>query len=700
MRQASLDFETRSACDLINEGAYRYASDPTTDVICCSYSVDGRSIYTWWPQWVTAAIGREPDSVPAFDQYTAWNSQFDRLIWQYICESDYGFTKTEIEDWICTSALARANGLPGKLENAALALKLPHLKDKRGAELIKLLSIPNGGTRWQPTFNEDPDLLREMIQYCEQDVRVEYGMLQMMRPFLPHELREFHANERINDRGVGADTAFAAKAVEYGDIERNVLENQLQEVTAGEVERPTQYQRVKNWLLHGWIEYTDEEDGQGNRFQADPHDMQRINEEALKQMTIYKGGERKISLDKAVRHNLLELYDEDPRILTAEALEVIQLTDLANKSSVAKYRTILKREIDGRVFGSYVFNGAMSTGRFSAHGLQLHNMVRDVVDDFDAALEGLAQQEDTEAIHTLAKMMRPTIIAGEGNWLFWSDWSNIEGRVLPWLANTPGSELKLDMFREQDANPDDPDVYERMAERMRLKDRQTGKVAELSMGFGGGVGAFQAMARNYGVRVSDALAKDVQKKWRVANPWAEPFWYQLKDAAWNAIARPGEMFKAGRVVYFYTPGTHNGLGTLWCQLPSKRLLSYVNPRFERVPTPWNPEEKMTELTAIKANFKPKAGETEWPRYKLWYGVLAENVTQAVAADLLRDKLPDFEEADIPIVAHTHDEVIAESDEDVRADMHAIMVAHTAWSHGLPIAADMEFGRRYKMKIAA
>lgn len=701
----STDFETRSACNLIKEGAYRYATDPTTQAICCSWRNQQGIILSWWPDWVAKIIDEAPEHRPDEDDdvvYTAWNSAFDRLIWQYVCESDYGFTPTEIEDWICTSALARSNGLPGKLENAAIALGIKMRKDRRGEELIKLLSIPCGGTLTEPEFNEDPKLLREMIAYCEQDVRVEYGILQQMRPFLPHELLEFHASERINDRGIGVDIEFAREAATWGDAEKLVFEKQLFEVTGGQVERPTQYKRVKDWL-HADYHPVEDDDGKGPRYypvidpEAFPEHKPRVSREAVKQMTVYKGGIRKISLDKAVRHNILEIYNTEPDIVSPEALEVIQLTDLANKSSTAKYKKMIKRELDGRVNGAYMFAGAPSTGRYSAHGIQPHNMVRDVVEDFDAARTALREQSDTEVIHTLAKMMRPTIIASPGTKLHWSDWSNVEGRACPWLANTPSAKKKLEMFIHQDNNPDDPDVYERMAERMSLDNRQTGKVAELSMQFGGGIGAFQAMARNYQVHVSNNRAGVIQKRWREANPWAKPFWYALKDAAWTAIARPGTMNPVGRVTYFYTPDTHNGLGTLWCQLPSKRLLAYVNPKFERVSCPWNEKETMVELTAIKANFKPKAGEKEWPRYKLWYGVLCENITQAVCADLLRDVLVRFDDADLNVVVHTHDEVIVEDADDVSDLVVDIMQELPEWAEGLPLAADINRGTRYKMK---
>ncbi len=673
MHHISLDFETRSGCD-ITHGAYRYANDPTTDILCCSYLLD-KKIYTWWPDWVAALIEQAPDAPPWSHgpaQYTAWNSQFDRLVWS-VAVKKYDWPPTGVKDWTCSAALARTNGLPGSLANAAKALNLRQKKDTRGNALIKLLSCPVSGTPEAPVFNEDPTLLREMIRYCEQDVRVEHSILKHLRPFLKQERDEFHVSERINDRGIGIDVPFAREALKWGNTERKILEEKMSRVTEGAVERPTQYQRVKAWLQS-----------------VDSAGQYRIAPAAVKIMTTAG----KLSLDKTVRQRLMAAYEADPSLLSSAAAEVVRLTELANKSSTAKYARMVQREVKGRVHGAYVFAGAASTGRFSAHGIQPHNMLRDTVDDFDASRESLANLQDTEVIHTLAKMMRPTIV---GNQLHWSDWSNVESRACPWLAHSIDGGLKVRLFREQDANPDAPDVYERTASAMGMTDRQIGKVAELSLQFGGGVGAFQALARNYGVTITDDDAKTVQKKWRAANPWAEVFWQRLKDAAWGAMARPRTLHHAGKVKYFYTPDTHNGLGTLWCQLPSGRYLAYGAPKFERVPTPWDSEDSHIELTALKANWSPKAGESSWPRYNLWYGVLCENITQAACADLLRDALFRFERARLAVVLHTHDEVVIEDPRDVSKKILRIMNKPPFWANTLPLSADIHCGPRYKMK---
>src|SRR5690606_12940552 len=107
----------------------------------------------------------------------------------------------------------------------------------------------------------------------------------------------------------------------------------------------------------------------------------------------------------------------------------------------------------------------------------------------------------------LSMLLRPAFVAPKGKVLVWGDWSNIEARVLPWLASSTAAEAKLDIFRAVDANPDEPDVYIRTAGDLLGEDadqlwadyksgkgeayeyadrvRQShGKVPELSLGFG------------------------------------------------------------------------------------------------------------------------------------------------------------------------------------------------------------------------
>lgn len=320
----------------------------------------------------------------------------------------------------------------------------------------------------------------------------------------------------------------------------------------------------------------------------------------------------------------------------------------------------------------------------------------------------------------LSLLLRPAFVAPKGRTLVWGDFSNIEARVLPWLAATPGAEAKLDIFREVDRDPSLPDVYIRTAgdlldesaqdlwDAYVLEDdspefkhaksvRQShGKVPELSLGFGGGVGALMKMAVNYGVYFEEHKAKEVVANWREKNAWAKSFWgahgrngsYGLWGAINSAIESPNTIFPIGRVAYVFDPDYLNG--TLFCALPCGRLLTYPHIKWE-----WREvEDKETkqvkdvyQLTFMKA----------YGRKAMWHGIAAENITQATAASVLRRTLKRLDaredlRAVMPVVMHTHDEIVTEPVERYAMTAARIlcetMERNDEWDEGLPLAAEL------------
>lgn len=325
----------------------------------------------------------------------------------------------------------------------------------------------------------------------------------------------------------------------------------------------------------------------------------------------------------------------------------------------------------------------------------------------------------------LSLLIRPAFIAPKGKTLVWGDFSNIEARVLPWLANSRGAEEKLDIFRATDRDPENnPDVYCRTASdlvemdadefwaiyRDKLSDRHEwakdtrqshGKVPELSLGFGGGLGALQAMARNYGVFLSDKVALEVIQKWREANRWASLFWgkhnrnesYGIWGAICNAIENPDSIYEAGRVAYVFDR-TYLG-GTLFCALPCTRLLTYPMCRWE-----WREvEDKKTKKKEDKFQLTYLKGYT---RSAMWYGKAAENITQGFAASILRDLLKrvefgrgefiDMRPDSYELVMHTHDEALGECGEAEALAagryLHSEMTWVPPYAEGLPLAAEI------------
>jgi DNA polymerase len=335
------------------------------------------------------------------------------------------------------------------------------------------------------------------------------------------------------------------------------------------------------------------------------------------------------------------------------------------------------------VHGAFIFAGAGQTQRYSSKGLQLHNMKRDCfnakqTEELKAKMR--AGEKIPDVMDTLAKLLRPAIIPAKGHKFVVGDWSAIEARVLPWLANSDGGREVLEVFRAGE------DIYVKTAESMGLTERQIGKVANLSLGYGGAVGAFQAMAKNYGLTLEEPAVKSIVRRWRLANNWAVKFWKQLEIAALKAVRRPETLIKAGRVEFYFIPQLLGG--TLTCILPNGTFIQY----------PYAKSQNDT-VTCMKASVRPKAdSDDEWPRMSLWGGFLAENITQATAACLLRELISDMVEDGFPIVGHVHDEVILEvlnsEVEQTLTECQEYMELSPDWCKDLPLKAVPEVFERY------
>ena len=629
-----LDFETRSRCDLPSRGVYNYAQDGSTEVLCMSYAFDDGEVATWLPGLPFPDI--------AGHQIMAHNAAFERLIFWYVLQKDY-----PLEQFTCTAAQARANCAPGSLEDVGRFAGAGMKKDHRGAQLIRLLSIP----RADGTFNTDPALMAEFFAYCEQDVRAMRAVSQSMRPLSDEELADYHANERINDRGVLVDTALCRAAVGYAEAELAEIQTIVAEVTKGEITS------VRSPKMRQWVQ-------------------DRVGPEAVKLMWT---GE-KYSIDKRVRANLLALADESPDEVPADVAEVIQCADDLWASSVAKFKRLaeLADEEDHRVRGAFVFAGGSATGRASSYGAQVHNFTRQCAADPAAVRQAMVRGHrivpnyGKRVTDVLKGMLRPALIPAPGCVLVVADWSAIEGRVNPWLSNCPAGEVKLDVFR----SGLDPYKVNAMAtfgvayDDVSGEMRQVGKVQELALGFLGGEGSFDTFGKVYGVRVENVPR--VIRLWRTANPWAMQHGQALEGAYTRAMRNVGREFSGGRVVYLYD-GQH-----LWYSLPSGRVLCYPFAKLES-----------DGVSYCKAAWKPAADATEWPRARLWRGLAVENVTQATANDLLRvalRRIPD-------VVLHVHDEVVVECAEEegerVAAEVERVMCEPPEWAVGLPLGAEVK-----------
>lgn len=710
-----VDYESSSRTDLTKEGAWKYATCPTTEILMMGWAFGDEKPELWWmwPAWRTPL----PDRVRARFLICSLglgrrlihchNAQFERWMTWFILCPELDLPEPTLDSFYCTAAQARRRSLPGALDDLGRALELTTRKDRRGKDLIKALSLPQK----DGTFNRDPVLMREFGDYCLTDVDVERAAAKLSFPLTDEEFEDFVVSEEINDVGLRVDVEFAEAVQAYASQETAAINEELLKLTNGRVRTARSFKKIKEWL---------ELYREGNDF---------VRRAMTRVKTVRGVEERKVSIDKAARHNILSFEEDEPGSIPGPVLDLVSLLDEAGRTSIHKFKAMALRADpeDDRVRGAYMWCGASQTARFSSTGLQVHNFVREVApdplavraqvlasEDLVMSAKKLERGEEETILDILASMLRPSIIAAPGKRLVWGDWAGIEARGLPWLAKHPVAEQKLDIFRRGDAEEratgqrspeNDPyvvtaaGIYGIPVWEVDDDQRQIGKVAELSLGYQGGYRALLAMARAYGVRLTEAQAEAIKVAWRNQNQWCVAFWHAVEAAVYRAIRHPGEYFDVGRLRYVSTAEPYP---VLWCLLPSGDTLSYPMAEIVR-------KKKFGEMAdvaqALKANWKPKAEDPHWPRFDLYGGLCCENATQSVATSvILKAALRRLAAAEWPVAGHTHDEIVLEvwPDEvgEAAAALGEAMLAREPWMEGLPLWTDIASGSRYKMKEAA
>jgi len=708
------DFESRCAVP-IKWGAYRYAVE--ADPILLSYAigtgpvrrVDRRGLALTWDDI--------PDDLKAeFHKGTifcAFNTGFDRCIWNYSLAGAPWMAPDRVID---ARATALAHNLPDDLETLSKRLG-GQGKQKDGKTLIATFCAPKYDEAGKPYYlmPDTPELpeLRDKWDrfgtYADQDVaelRTRFG--QMVPALTAYDWAAYQANEAVNDTGAGVDLGFCTNAAALAKEEGVRIGKRLGELTGGAITSIFQHERIAQWV-HDRLPFAEAREIMSTTFKEEADGE---NDEDLVEKT-------KLSIGRGNVERILDFLRAKGCNDTT-LMEVLELREFGASAAPKKFQAILDQNVGGRLYGQFTFNGAGQTGRFSGRGVQLQNLTRatlgkDADDDYGfweeptVALitdgctleELLAHGKGEVAARKLALTIRPAFIATGTKTLIKADYRQVEARVLPWLSNSDGGRKLLKDFQRSDIDPKFPDLYRRTAGPMTGQDpmlissadRQRGKVAVLACGFGGGRNALHSMAANYRLHFSDQEAQDIVDKWRAANPWAPAFWgkhtkddsYGLFGAARRAIASPMLPVVCGRVQFVYISGRRDG--TLICILPSGRPLIYPSCRMRDYDIVDKVTKKVLD-TRHGLTFRRARGIIA-----LYGGRFAENITQAAAADLLREAIIWLVARGYKVISHSHDEIVVECEKaDVsiaKAAMEkAMLVADRKWADGLPLAIDI------------
>jgi DNA polymerase len=647
------DYETRGTAVLEVIGTFKYARHPDTEVLCCAYAVDNDAPQLWRPGDPIPIAFIEAAQHPGWIA-VAHNVSFELAVEKFIMAPRYQWPEIPLSRHCDTMSMALACGLPGRLSTLATALELGNRKDAAGESLMHQTSKPR-----RPHKDEDPnqthwfdddDRLQGLYDYCVQDVEVERELYNRLPPLSPMEQEIWQLSNKINARGFAVNRAFAEAARKIAEQTAPEINLEIQELTDGDVTSINQITRLKAWL------------------QARGCPLRKLDKKAI---------ERQLDKD----------------FLSAAVRGVLELRLAGAQAATTKIKTLLARaDTDDRIRGGFRYHGT-ATGRWTGEGAQPQNLKRPIVNDLDAAIAAVAtgDYQHVKSLYprplaVVGDCSRAMICAAPGKVLLGADFGSIESRVLAWVAGEP---WKLDTYRRFDATRDPKDEpYCSTACKIFNKpigtytkdspERSVGKVADLVLGYSGGLGAWRKFEPD---RFTDDEVRAFIRAWRAAHPNIKKMWYRLDQAAWTAVQQRGRVVRCG-IVTFKCDGIF-----LQLTLPSGRKLSYPQPRII------GDEHEQHVVFSDNA-----AGQFTDCRHGqgAYGGLWTENVVSGIARDLLADAMLRIEAANYPIVLHVHDEVVAEVTEGFGSidELTHLVTRKPVWALDLPIAAKAWTGKRY------
>ncbi len=592
----SLDLETRSAADIAKCGVYRYAEDPSFDILLFGVSVNCGPVMVY-----DLATGeRLPDEIlnALTDENIikyAFNASFERVCLSYWLQKNGKLQERKYlspVSWRCTMVWAAYNDLPFSLAQVGTVLGLEQQKMSEGKALIryfctpyqneehrqmKLEAFPASSSFHLP--EENPERWEIFKAYNRRDVEVELAIQERLRKFPVPEFvwDEYHQDQDINDRGIRIDRQLVGHAIEMDQHSQTYLLDKMKKLTGLE----------------------------------NPHSVSQLKKYLEKNGLLVEGlGKKQVQ----------SLLPEAPENLQ----EILELRLQSSKSSVKKYEA-MKNAVceDGRCRGMFQFYGANRTGRWAGRLVQLQNLPQNKMEDLDTARE-LVKSGDYETLEllydsvpqVLSELIRTAFIPAPGKKFVVADFSAIEARVLAYLA---GEHWREEVFKNGG------DIYCASASQMFHVPvekhgvnghlRQKGKIAELALGYGGSVGALKSMgALEMGLKEEEL--KPLVDMWREANPNIVDFWWKNDEAAKKSITEQSGT-KVGNLKIYYRSGM------LFIELPSKRTLAYVKPRICE-----------NQFGGEGIIYMGLNSQKKWECIETYGPKLVENITQAISRDIL------------------------------------------------------------------
>lgn len=756
MTTLHLDLEVFSETDLTAIGVYKYADHASTEILCAGYAFDHGTVFLWVPfdmpaEMKAELLSRMPSDAELINQaempvelrrhldarkhVRAHNLQYERVVTAGVAGQRLRFPRIKIEGNVCTAAKARANGLPGKLEDGAEALGT-YPKSKLGSIEMKQITKPRKPTKADPstrwTYQNAPEKFIAMFLYNIDDIKAERNLDEHVPDLTPYEQKVYEMDQRINDRGWLADREAVGNIMAVVDEYKEYLTEECDKATGDALLdlpglKPTQRDKIAEWVrANGYPQLMDMQADTVKSIVADSN------------------------VPDKVKH-------------------VLKIYSTFNAKAVSKFDTILEMACaDGRLRGMFMYHGA-NTGRWSSRGVQLQNLSRGSIDNPDEAISAFASRSlawikalypDVDPIKVAASCVRGVLISAAGFDLMFPDYAGIESRGVAWLFD---EQWKLEVFRKYDtilrdehtgailldkkgeplrAGPDNyksayAEMFQVSMETVTKFMRQVGKVVELFMAYEGGCGAFVTGAETYGIdleelaqialpMIPEEIKTQAQKMWdempqhRAGLPWNQFIafdslkrmwrnkhprikqgWRDMKAAAEQAVQFPGKAFSIPNGKIAFKVLEYKGRSWLNMRLPSGRTLKYYKPR-------WIPEESVlrkdefgneyTEIIPGEMRYMGVDTNTRrWMETHTYGGKLTENAVQGLSACLLRAGMFALEEAGYQLIGSVHDEAVLELPEGFGSldEASKLMCRELAWTKGLPLATEGHRAKRYR-----
>ena len=650
----SIDFETRSTIDLTEQGLDIYANDESTEVLCIAFGVDPTNVAVQAPNILNNRIHELLHHVDDGGKIQGWNVLFEYAIWNCVCVPKYGWPPLKLEQCIDTMAIAASNNVPQALGDAAIFMDATQKKDTRGRYLIQKLCKPTrkGG------FENDPDLMKELFDYCAQDVRTEMAIGSVLRPLTATEQDIWTLTQRINLRGVPVDPQELHNAVLAVVRAQDALDNECVALTGF---KPSERAKLLDWI------------------------NKKIPHAPMPDLTAE-------TVSKMLQCNIFPIIKK-----------VLELRQEGSQTSVAKYAKMMEIQRDGRIRNTLVYHGA-STGRWASRGgLNLQNIARPTIgdDEIEQAIPRVFGTRDGKAISReeqntcnsttmaeLSSLVRSAIRAPESKTFVDVDFSSIENRVGVWLAEQND---KVELFRkglDEYKVFASESLYRISYDEVTKDQRQVSKSAVLGAMFGQGAKGLVKYAEGMGVKLSEVQAKSAVDNYRASYARVKALWASCEAASIDAVQNPGVGYAAGGKVKLKV-----AKGALWMQLPSGRLICWQRPELELLTTPWGSEK--LGVTVHSQNTYTR----QWTRNPLIGSSIFQSAVQGTARDFLANAMLSLEAAGYEVINSIHDEVLLlveeQSAESALDEVTKIMVKPPTWAPDFPLAAEGWVGNRYR-----